>query len=81
MGLGEFYSKSVVLISGAIDVGVGSEDAPLRGTGFLTMIPSVDPHLGFTYVVTAAHVVRPFCSTFIKLLRRDGTVADLPVSR
>lgn len=81
MALGEFYSKSVVLISGAFDIGVGPEDAPLRGTGFLATIPSVDAHLGFTYIVTAAHVVRPLSSTFIKLLRRDGTVADLPVPR
>lgn len=79
MGLGLWWSKSVVLIAGAEEVGATPNDARLCGTGFIVMIPSADLGIGFSYLVTAAHVVRSFGSTFIKLSRKDGSVADLPV--
>jgi len=81
MALGLWYSKSVVLIAGSQEVDADPKDAKLYGTGFIVMIPSADPDIGFSYLVTAAHVVRSLNSTFVKLTRQDGVVADLPVPR
>ena len=58
MALGLWYSKSVVLIAGSKEVDADPKDAKLYGTGFIVMIPSADPEIGFSYLVTAAHVVR-----------------------
>ena len=77
MALGKQYSKSVVFISGQFD---GETNPKLRGTGFLVGFRSeADPNQGLIYIVTAAHVVRPLSALFVKLGRRDGTVADCAV--
>lgn len=79
MALGEAYEKSVVFISGTMP-GPPAITA-LRGTGFVVGVPSAHPEGVFLYIATAAHVVRPCSSTFVRVNRPDGSVEDLPVDR
>lgn len=79
MAISTKFIDTAVFISGARHIG-GPTDAALVGTGFVATVPTVDPDSGFMYVVTAAHVVRPFLSTFVRLSRHDGTVTDLQVA-
>ena len=69
--------KTVVFVGGSIEPGV--ETKPLRGTGFVTHIPSAESEQTYLYVVTAAHVVRPLASRYIRMSRRDGTTLDLDI--
>jgi hypothetical protein len=72
------WQKTVVFIGDNLDAGTG-EAGPLRGTGFITDVRSADPEKTFLYVVTAAHVVRPLATRFIRMSRPDGTVYDLDI--
>jgi hypothetical protein len=66
VALGSRYTNSVVFISGDHDIR-GDREPPLRGTGFIATLPTDDdPTQGFFYVVTAAHVVRPFPFTWVR---------------
>jgi hypothetical protein len=49
------------------------------GTGFLVGVRSLFPSLAYTYVVTAAHVVRFAHDPSIRMTRLDGSVEDMPV--
>ena len=76
MAISSKFIKTAVFITAAREYGAAGDASPM-GTGFIASIPTVDPDQGFMYVVTAAHVVRPFLSTFVRLSRHDGTVVDL----
>jgi hypothetical protein len=80
MALSQKFINTAVFIAGAKDVGPPS-DASLQGTGFIVQMPASDPDKCFLYVVTAAHVVRSFNSTFVRVSRKDGSVMDLHVPR
>lgn len=74
MALGKRYSKTVVFISGQLEEDVESK---LRGTGFVVGLRfDADPKQGHVYIVTAAHVVRPMVSSFVKLNQPDGGTVD-----
>ena len=77
----EMYSSAVVFITTPM-VEAGSDTTPI-GTGFVVAMPvEVKGEIGaFLYVVTAAHVVRSFNTTCIKIRRTDGSITDLPVKR
>lgn len=81
MAVSELYTRAVVFVSGAL----GPGPADLRGTGFVVSMPTADPDELFLYVVTAAHVVRPMRSTFIRLSRTpDGPITEeleIPLER
>ncbi len=77
MAIDSKYLQSVVFVS----CSWRDEEPELRGTGFVVGVPADDPASIFLYVVTAAHVVRPFASTHIRLTRRDGGIDDLEVPR
>lgn len=78
MALSTTLQKTVVFVGGKLEAGTDQEP-PLRGTGFITLVPSADPEQSYLYVVTAAHVVRPLATRFIRLSRRDGTTLDLNI--
>lgn len=69
------YLRAVVFISCSWH----GEEPELQGTGFIVGVPASDPASVFLYVVTAAHVVRPFAATFVRISRRDGTVEDMEI--
>jgi hypothetical protein len=77
VALGESYVKSVAFIGGTR---IGSPAiSELQGTAFIVAVPSAVPDAAHYYVVTAAHVVRPCSSTFIRFVAPDGSIDDLPV--
>lgn len=71
-------TKTVVFVGGKLEPGPAGM-GPLRGTGFLTAVPSAEPEQSFKYVITAAHVVRPLVTKFIRLSRHDGSTHDLEI--
>jgi hypothetical protein len=77
MALGARYTKSVVLILG----GDSEEGATLQGTGFVAGTPDAEPGLVIPFVVTAAHVVRTFAFTAVRLSMKDGSVTDHPITK
>jgi hypothetical protein len=80
VALGSNYTKSVVFIAGDHDIpAIG--DPPLQGTGFIVSLPTEDPDRGYFYVVTAAHVVRPFPFTWVRFPRQDRGADNLRVDR
>jgi hypothetical protein len=79
VALGERYTRSVVFIAGTNQTGEPAK-AELRGTGFVVGVPAAVGGV-FLYVVTAAHVVRSFASTFVRVSQGDGSVKDEPVGR
>jgi hypothetical protein len=80
VALGERYTRSVVFIAGTNQTGKAMQ-AELRGTGFVVGVPAANPEGMFLYVVTAAHVVRPFASTFVRVTKADGSIKDEPLDR
>jgi hypothetical protein len=80
VALGERYTRSVVFIAGTNQTGKAIQ-AELQGTGFVVGVPAANPEGVFLYVVTAAHVVRSFAATFIRVSQDDGSVKDEPVDR
>jgi hypothetical protein len=80
MALGAKYYKSAVFITGTRETGQPADKATLRGTGFAVAVPAADPKFGFFYIVTAAHVVRPLGSTFVKLTKQDKSIVDVSIS-
>lgn len=74
MPIGESYIKTVAFI------GTPVPDRRLVGTGFFIALPS-ERHAGaeHAYLVTAAHVARPFPDSFVRLRKTDGTVDDVPI--
>jgi hypothetical protein len=78
VALSETLQNTVVFIGGSLESGAVG-DAPLRGTGFITDVPSADAENTFLYVVTAAHVVRPLATRFVRLRDRDGAAWDLVI--
>ena len=80
MALSEIHRRTVMLISGSLDAAANSE-AALRGTGFAVGVPTVDPNQVWPYVVTAAHVVRPCRTTFIRMTQTGGSTVDLEIPK
>jgi hypothetical protein len=77
MALGTRYTKTVVFIIGGSD----RESAVARGTGFVAGTLSDDPDVIIPFVVTAAHVVRTFVYTAVRLTLKDGTVEDRAIGQ
>lgn len=75
MALGARYTKSVVFILGGDSEGT----ATLQGTGFVAGTPD-EPGMVIPFVVTAAHVVRTFPFTAVRLSLKNGSVTDHPVT-
>ncbi len=74
MAIGESFIKTVAF------VGTPVPDKRLVGTGFFVAVPS-DQYSGadHAYIVTAAHVVRTFPDTFVRLRKTDGSVDDAAI--
>lgn len=75
MALGDRYTKTVVFVLGGND----ADTATLQGTGFVAGAITDDPNIVIPFVVTAAHVVRTFGFTAVRLSRKDGSVEDRPI--
>jgi hypothetical protein len=76
----ENFGKAVAFVGGSLEHADSTDDLPLRGTGFIVEMPSADPAQVFLYVVTAAHVVRPLATRFIRLSRPDRSTFDLRIA-
>jgi hypothetical protein len=58
----------------------GLEEMTPIGTGFLvTYSARAVPDLWFNYVVTARHVIEAEVTTYLRVTRREGGIASLPV--
>jgi hypothetical protein len=76
MALGARYTKSVVFILG----GDSADSATPQGTGFIAGTPDAEPGMVIPFVVTAAHVVRTFPFTAVRLSLKNGSVTDHPIT-
>lgn len=75
MAISVRYTKSVVFILG----GGSAAEAVLRGTGFVAGTPTEDENIVIPWLVTAAHVVRWFAYTAVRLSQKDGSAIDHPI--